>query len=81
MKGLQTFQCLCQGNGPVIIQSMERVETLKGELRKEHAEKEDQLRERLVEKDAHIMSHCKQISDLQRQLEVANSIQCPFQLL
>ena len=59
-------------------QSVERMETLRGKLRKEHkdqlrerlAEKEDQLRERLAEKDAHIKSHLKEISDLQQQLKV-----------
>ena len=52
------------------VQSVERVEILRGELRKEHAEKEDQLRERLTEKDVHINSHLKDISDLQQQLKV-----------
>ena len=62
-------------------QSVERMETLRGKLGKEHAEKEDQLRERmaeredqfrekLAEKDVHIKSHLKEISDLQQQLKV-----------
>ena len=36
------------------IQSVERMETLRGELRKEHAKKEDQLRERVAEKEDHL---------------------------
>ena len=55
----------------------QRTETLRREVRKQHAEKrkrlaekEDKLRKRLEEKDAHINSHLKQISDLQQQLKV-----------
>ena len=50
--------------------TVEKMDTLKRKLRKKYAEKEDQLREKLVEKDAHIKSYLKQISDLQRQLKV-----------
>ena len=69
------------------------METLRGRMRKEHAEKEDQLRERLAEKedqlreglaekDAHINSYLKEISDLQHKLKVSSFMSsCPNQSL
>ena len=54
------------------MQSVEKVESLREELRKGHAEKENQLRERLVQKDADIDSHIRAISNLQQQLTVSS---------
>lgn len=56
------------------VQSVEKVESLREELRKGHAEKENQLREKLAQKDADIDSHIRAISDLQQQLTVSSFI-------
>ena len=56
------------------MQSVEKVESLREELRKGHAEKENQLREKLVQKDADIDSHIRAISDLQQQLTVSSFV-------
>ena len=53
----------------VHLQSVESKEKLRKELRKELAEKEDQLKKELAEKDAHISINSKQILDLQQQLQ------------
>ena len=56
------------------LQSAESKEELRKELRKELAEKEDQLKKELAEKDAHISINSKQISDLQQQLQKVSSL-------
>ena len=52
---------------------MESKEELIKELRK-FAEKEDHLKKKLAEKDAHILINSKQISYLQQQLEKVTSL-------
>ena len=42
-------------------------------LRKELAERENQLKKELADKDAHIKVNSKQISDLQQQLQKVSS--------
>ena len=55
---------------------------MRGELRKEHTEKEEHLREKLEEKVTHINSHLKEISNLQQQLKVISFMSsCPNQSL
>ena len=56
------------------LQSAESKEELRKELRKELAEKEDQLKRELAEKDNHININSKQISDLQQQLRKVSSL-------
>ena len=56
------------------LQSAESKEELRKELRKELEEKKDQLEKELAEKDAHINSNSKQISDLQQQLQKVSSL-------